>query len=187
MVILWPRHAGGIASATQHGNCSNSRSCASGCCLERTLESCKAMRHTVDMYVYSMCLQDHSNREFRIKEVKTQKKCSGGGAHGGCIQDSENFEIKSAHGICGGPLLGPAFVFFFFRFFTSSFDVRAVDRSEVCPLSPRPVPRAPHSLSHNLRRHRSPTRRVWFQAGVLRHSAGYCFYDSGNFGKCQNP
>ena len=116
MVILWPRHAGGIASATQHGNCSNSRSCASGCCLERTLESCKAMRHTVDMYVYSMCLQDHSNREFRIKEVKTQKKCSGGGAHGGCIQDLENFEIKSAHGICGGPLLGPAFVFFFFDF-----------------------------------------------------------------------
>ena len=113
MVILWPRHAGGIASATQHGNCSNSRSCASGCCLERTLESCKAMRHTVDMYVYSMCLQDHSNREFRIKEVKTQKNCSGGGAHGGCIQDLESFEIKFAHGIYGGLLLERAFVFFF--------------------------------------------------------------------------
>ena len=45
------------------------------------------------------------------------------------------------------------------RFFTCSFDLRVVDRSVVCHLSPRPAPPAPQSLSHNISRHRSPSRR----------------------------
>ena len=47
----------------------------------------------------------------------------------------------------------------FLRFFTTSFELRAVDRRVFCHLSPRPAPPAPQSLSHNLRRHRSPSRR----------------------------
>ena len=43
----------------------------------------------------------------------------------------------------------------FLRFFTTSFELRAVDRSAFCHLSPRPAPPAPQSLSHDLRRHRS--------------------------------
>ena len=42
------------------------------------------------------------------------------------------------------------------RFFITSVELRAVDRSDFRPLSPRPAARGPHSLSHNLRRHRSP-------------------------------
>ena len=54
-------------------------------------------------------------------------------------------------------LLGPTFDIL--RFFTTSFELRAVDRSLFCHLSPRPAPPVPQSLSHNLRRHRSPSRR----------------------------
>ena len=54
-------------------------------------------------------------------------------------------------------LLGPACDFL--RFFTTSFDLRAVGRSVFCQIYPRPSPPAPQSLSHNLRRHRSPSRR----------------------------
>ena len=43
----------------------------------------------------------------------------------------------------------------FLRFFTTSFELRAVDHSVFCHLSPRPAPPAPQSLSHNLRRHQS--------------------------------
>ena len=42
---------------------------------------------------------------------------------------------------------------------TTSFELRAVDRSVFCHLAPRPAPPAPQSPSHNLRRHRSPSRR----------------------------
>ena len=52
-------------------------------------------------------------------------------------------------------LLGPTFDFL--RFFTTRFELRAIDRSVFCHLSstrPGPAP-----LSHNLRRHRSPSRR----------------------------
>ena len=39
-------------------------------------------------------------REFRENEMKKNtKKCSGGGAHGGCFQDLEFCEIKFAQGI----------------------------------------------------------------------------------------
>ena len=41
--------------------------------------------------------------KFRKKEMKTHKKCSGGGAHGGCFQDLEICEIKFAQGIWRGP------------------------------------------------------------------------------------
>ena len=54
-------------------------------------------------------------------------------------------------------LLGPSF--YFFRFFTTSFELRVVDRSVFCHLLPRPAPPAPQSLSHNLCRHSSPRRR----------------------------
>ena len=36
---------------------------------------------------------------------------------------------------------------------TTSFELRAVDRSAFCHLSPRPAPPAPQSLTHILRRH----------------------------------
>ena len=82
----------------------------------------------------------------------------GGGAHGGCFQDLELCEIKFAQGnMTWACSVGPAFVFL--RFFTTSFELRAVDRSVFCHLSPRPAPPAPQSLSRNLRRHRSPRRR----------------------------
>ena len=54
-------------------------------------------------------------------------------------------------------LPGPAFDFL--RFFTKRFKLRAVDRSVLYHLSPRPAPSAPQSLSHNLRRHLSPSLR----------------------------
>ena len=47
----------------------------------------------------------------------------------------------------------------FLRFFTTSFELRAVDRSAFCHISPRPSPPAPQSPSNNLRRHRSLSRR----------------------------
>ena len=47
----------------------------------------------------------------------------------------------------------------FLRFCTTSFELRAVNRSVFCHLSPRPAPPAPQSLSHNISRHRSPSRR----------------------------
>ena len=52
-------------------------------------------------------------------------------------------------------LPGPAFNLS--RLFTTTFEFRVIDRSVFCHLSPRPV--APQSLSHNLQRHRSPSRR----------------------------
>ena len=48
---------------------------------------------------------------------------------------------------------------FFYDFFATSFELRAVDRGLLCHLSARPAPPATQSLSHNLRRHRSPRRR----------------------------
>ena len=47
----------------------------------------------------------------------------------------------------------------FLRFFTTSFELRAVDHSVFCHLSPRPAPTAPQSLSDTLRRYRCPSRR----------------------------
>ena len=41
----------------------------------------------------------------------------------------------------------------------NSFELRAVDRSVFCHLSPRPAPPTPQSLSHNFRCHGSPSRR----------------------------
>ena len=46
------------------------------------------------------------------------------------------------------------------RTFRAGFDLRAVDRSVFFHLSRRPVPPAPQSLSHNVRRRRSPSRRL---------------------------
>ena len=40
---------------------------------------------------------------------------------------------------------------------TTSFELRAVDRSVFCHLSPEPAPPAPQSLSHHLRLDRSPS------------------------------
>ena len=53
--------------------------------------------------------------------------------------------------------LGPAFDFL--RFLTTSFELRAVDRSVFRHLLPRPAPPAPQSLLDILRRHRSPSHR----------------------------
>ena len=55
-------------------------------------------------------------------------------------------------------MLGPAFDLFLILI-TSSFELRAVYRSVLCHLSPRPVPPAPQSLSHNLRRRCSSSMR----------------------------
>ena len=88
----------------------------------------------------------------------TKNKCSVGGAHGGCFQDLETCEIKVAQGMDYDVyLLGLAFGSL--RFFTTSLEIRAVDRSVFYDLSARPAPPAPQTLSHNLRRHRSPSRR----------------------------
>ena len=59
------------------------------------------------------------------------------------------------------------------RFFTTSFELRAVDRSVFFHLSLRPAPPAPHSLSHSRRRHRSASHRpargcVYYLFCVLR-------------------
>ena len=56
---------------------------------------------------------------------------------------------------CVDPV-GPAFIFL--RFFTTSFKLRAVDRSAFYHLSPGLAPPPPQSLLHNLRRHRCPSR-----------------------------
>ena len=86
--------------------------------------------------------------------MKTQQKTQWGGAHGGLFQDVEICDINFSQGI----LLRPALDFL--RFFTTSFELRAVDRSVYCHLSPSPPPAVPQSLSHNLRRHRSPSRHT---------------------------
>ena len=44
-------------------------------------------------------------------------------------------------------------------FNNEGFELRTVDRSVVCHVSPRRALPAPQSLSRNLRRHRSPSRR----------------------------
>ena len=52
---------------------------------------------------------------------------------------------------------GPAGTFL--RLFTTNFELRVVDRSVFCHFSPIHAPPAPQSLSHNLRHHRSTSRR----------------------------
>ena len=79
-----------------------------------------------------------------------------GGAHGGCFQDLEICQNKFAQG--GGRQNMTWTCVCFLRFFTTSFDIRAVDRSVFCHISPGPAPPPPQSLSYNLRRHRSPSR-----------------------------
>ena len=54
-------------------------------------------------------------------------------------------------------LLRPAFEFL--RFFATSFELCAVNRSVFCHLSPRFAPRAPQFLPHDLRRHCAPSPR----------------------------
>ena len=69
-------------------------------------------------------------------------------------------------------LLGPAFNFS--RLFTTTFEFRVIDRSVFCHLSPRPVPPANQSLSHNLQRHRSPSR------GPARGCVSLCVLRDGH-------
>ena len=73
--------------------------------------------------------------------MKTKQEMLRGGGHGGCFQDLEIREIKSAQGIRRGPA-GT-----FLRFLTTSFELRAANRSVFCHLLPRPAPPAPQSLS----------------------------------------
>ena len=56
------------------------------------------------------------------------------------VQDWDFCDVKFAQGVCRGP--AGTFV----RFFTTSFELRAVDRSVFCHLSLRPAPPAPLSL-----------------------------------------
>ena len=78
-----------------------------------------------------------------------------GRARGGCFHDSGFVKKTKLLREYIVDLLGPAFNFS--RLFTTTFEFRVIDRSVFCHLSPRPV--APQSLSHNLQRHRSPSRR----------------------------
>ena len=71
------------------------------------------------------------------KKWKQRKKCSRDDFHGGCFQESENREKQISSGIkCNVDLLGLALDFS--RFFTTSFELLAADRSVFCHLSPRP-------------------------------------------------
>ena len=79
-----------------------------------------------------------------------------GGAHGGCLQDLEICENTLAEG--GGRKNMTWICVWVLRFVTTSFELRAIDRGAFYHISPRPAPRAPPSLSHHLRRHRSRSR-----------------------------
>ena len=86
--------------------------------------------------------------------MKTKQKMLRGWCSWWVLPGFGNLLNQICSGVYDVDLLG-----LFLRFFTTSFELRAVDRSVLCHLSPRPAPPAPQSLSHNLRRHRSPSRR----------------------------
>ena len=95
-------------------------------------------------------------REFRQKEMKRQKKNAQGAVLMAGASRIWKFVKSNLLGEHDVDLLEPAFDFL--RFFSTSFEPRAVDRSVFCHLSPRPAPPPPQSLSHN-RRHHPPSRR----------------------------
>ena len=99
-----------------------------------------------------LCTYCRTTAVFRKKKKQQQQQISGGGAHGGCFQDLDICEINISKGIWRGR--ARTFLWFF-----TSFELRAVGRNMFLHLSPTRSPPAPQSLSHNLCRHRSPSRR----------------------------
>ena len=82
-------------------------------------------------------------REFRQKEMKRQKKNAQGAVLMAGASRIWKFVKSNLLGEHDVDLLEPAFDFL--RFFSTSFEPRAVDRSVFCHLSPRPAPPAPQS------------------------------------------
>ena len=94
-----------------------------------------------------------SDNKVSEKEIKTNKKCSGGGAHGGCFNDLEICEINFFSGYMAWTCWD------FLTIFHNKFRASCGRPQCVLHLSPRPAPPDPQSLSHNPHRHRSPSRR----------------------------
>ena len=108
----------------------------------------------VKHYYYFLC---PPTIKFRKKKLKQTKNVQGVVLMAGASMSWKFVKSTFSQGIWRGSVLAPAFDFL--RLFATSFELRAVDNSVFCHLSPRLAPPAPPSLSHNLRRHRSPSRR----------------------------